>query len=161
MLSLLQLFGITLRFKRGFIASLFIVILVSISLTSIGGNSLVSLKLNFNISYNNTFSLGEFVTDYKDTLPQNTTKTIKEIVYRSEQLWYTDKEQSEKLLLGVFDTSDQEYINDSVKARIYHLYGKLLIDKRETGAGIDTLLRCVEIKKRVFGGKNSVLPLMS
>ena len=82
---------------------------------------------------------------------------LEQIVNKSEQLWLEDKAQSETLILSTFKIIKQQEVNDSLQARIYHLYGKLLIDKRQTEAGIDTLLKCVRIKKRLFGNNHTEL----
>ena len=93
----------------------------------------------------------------KDTVQIINEGHLEGIVAQSEQLWLKDKDQSETLILSAFEIIEQQPVSDSLQARIYHLYGKILIDKRQTKAGIDTLLECVKIKKALFGDNHTEL----
>ena len=84
------------------------------------------------------------------TIVVNVSK-LEQIIIQSEQLRLDDKKQSEALILGAFEIMKQETVSDSLLARIYDVIGKLLIDRRQYNAGIDSLLKSVALRKNVFG----------
>ncbi|MCF6341391.1 MAG: tetratricopeptide repeat protein [Bacteroidales bacterium] len=86
-----------------------------------------------------------------DTAQLTYADALKAIVSKSERLWLTDKRQSEILIRSAFGIFQKNRENDSLKARAYHLLGKLLVDKQHYRAGVDTLLKCVEIKTNIYG----------
>ena len=99
----------------------------------------------------------EETIDVKDTALATNTNNLEQLILESENLWLKDKRQSEKLILSVFDIINKKQANDSLLVRIYHLYGKILVDKHQTEAGIDTLQKCIEIKERLFGVQHTEL----
>lgn len=76
---------------------------------------------------------------------------VRRLIAAGEQIWITDKDQADSLVRIAFGLIDNTRVHDSLLARVYHLFGKVLIDKKENNAGIDTLLQCIVIKKRAFG----------
>ena len=126
--------------------------LITTAAIAFGPNKLLAFtpkSAAIGIVFNNQDEEAELLN--KDTTIQLTGNNIEQIVAESEELWFNDKEQSEQLILSTFEILKHQKVNDSLQARMYHLYGKLLVDKRETRAGTETLLKCIEIKKKVFG----------
>jgi CHAT domain-containing protein len=84
-------------------------------------------------------------------------KEIQLEVAKGESLWQTNKRESYRIILKVFERLEHERTNDTVLGDAYHLLGKLLIDKGDLMAGIDTLKRCLKIKMRAYGSNDPKL----
>jgi len=78
-------------------------------------------------------------------------ESLRNVIDESEKLSQTDRKKSEYLIRKSFNFIHQHEVNDTIVIRAYHLLGKILIDKQENEAGIDTLLRCIELKKKAYG----------
>lgn len=109
------------------------------------------------------FSLINSATDSMDTIPVINTKEdstsifLKHIISQAGKLWDTDRGKADSLIKSGFKMIDSNTTNDTIIAEAYHSLGKLLVDKNETEAGIDTLLRCIRIKKNAFGNNSPYL----
>ena len=154
--SLLHFFVFYFKLRKERLITSLLTFLLLLPFIVQGYNSISDLEINEIVSYTR-FAQEKFDPEIGDSILMRSVDRLEEIVLESERLWLTDKEQSEKLIVSAFEILKQERINDSLQVRVYHVYGKLLVDRRKYIAGIDTLLKCVEIKKRVFGGKNSEL----
>ncbi len=130
---------------------IFFLILLSTQQIVLGHSRLLGFGLN-NIINNGNINQDEY--GVYDTTKVLDVSVVEQIIIQSEQLWLDDKERSEALIVSAFELLKQEQVNDSLMARIYHLTGKLLIDKRQDSDGIDTLLKAVELKKSIYGEKH-------
>ncbi len=102
-----------------------------------------------------SFTQTVFSTNATQDLPTlfdgNDEKEIKLEVEKGESLWQTNKKESYQIILKVFERLEDERVNDTILGDAYHLLGKLLIDKGDLIAGIDTLKKCLKIKMRAYG----------
>ena len=82
---------------------------------------------------------------------------IKEKILLGESYWQTDKGKSYEIVSAVFDMLRTQHTSDTILGDAYHLLGKLLIDRGELDAGIDTLKQCLRIKMRAYGTNDAKL----
>jgi len=143
--------SISLRFlKRVFAISLLIISLLLC-------NQLASARPNFTTPTNNyNVQQNDLTVVADEKLVEFSSYTFNEILIESEVLWFDDIEKSKHLIRNALAKVNLEEYSDTIKARVYHLLGKTLVEDRNKEktkimSGLDSLLKCIDIKKRCYG----------
>ena len=61
------------------------------------------------------------------------------------------------VLIAIKYIHKSDILNRQLLAKSYHILGKILIDSKDYNEGIDTLKRCIEIEKEVYGNNQLIL----
>lgn len=87
-----------------------------------------------------------FSQNSKDSIKQ----TIIQLIDDSESEWQANKPKSDSLIHVAFEIINNNNFNDSIIiTEAYHVLGKNLIERNKYNEGIDTLKKCVRLKKKL------------
>ncbi len=74
-----------------------------------------------------------------------------QLINRAESEWKNNhNDDAEAFANDGFSFIQDNEVHDSLVAELLHVYGKILIDRQSNQEGIDTLVRSVQLKKKVF-----------
>jgi len=86
-----------------------------------------------------------------DSIPLDADQNLIQIINRAESEWKNNhNDNAEVFANDGFSLIQENKVHDSPVADLLHIYGKILIDKQYNQEGIDTLLKCIKLKKKVF-----------
>lgn len=112
--------------------------------------AVASLLLIF-LCNNNSFS-ADIIRSAKfepDSIKVNVDTQVSRSIKEAEKFWKdNDNENAAITAESVFALTQN--IHDSTYANLLHVYGKVLIDQQENSSGIDSLLKCVQLKSQIF-----------
>jgi CHAT domain-containing protein/Tfp pilus assembly protein PilF len=114
-------------------------------------------SLNQPCTYSKSQQTGEPYLVNDDLLQAQISDSIEQLILKSEQLWFEDKKQAESLAFSLFNALENTQVSDSLRARMYHLIGKILVDKQQLNAGIDSLNIALNIMKNIYGDNDTSL----